>query len=56
MATPHVAGVAALYLQNHTTASPAEVSAALVSNATSNKISSLPRKPKSPNLLLYTNY
>jgi subtilisin family serine protease len=33
MAAPHVAGAAALYLQSHTTASPAQVSAAITSAA-----------------------
>jgi subtilisin family serine protease len=54
MATPHVAGVAALYLQTHPTASPATVSAALVANATLNKVTS--PGTGSPNRLLFTNY
>ncbi len=36
MASPHVAGVAALYLATHTTASPATVRNAIVNNATLN--------------------
>ncbi len=40
MASPHVAGVAALYLQTHPTASPATVSSAIVSAATANKVKS----------------
>lgn len=36
MAAPHVAGVAALYLAEHPTASPAEVFRAVVENATQN--------------------
>jgi subtilisin family serine protease len=38
MATPHVAGVAALYLSANPTASPAAVQTALKANATPNKI------------------
>ncbi len=54
MATPHVAGVAALYLQGNPAASPATVGNALVGNATSGKVSNAGRQ--SPNLLLFTNY
>ena len=50
MATPHVAGAAALYLSTHPTATPAQVRDALVTGATANKVSD----PKgSPNKLLY---
>lgn len=52
MASPHVAGVAALYLWNHTTASPAAVSSALISNSTLNKVTS--PGTDSPNRLLYS--
>lgn len=52
MATPHVTGAAALYLQNNTTASPATVSSALTSNATSGVLTSI--GTGSPNLLLFT--
>ncbi len=38
MATPHVAGVAALYLQGNAQASPAQVAGALTANATSDRI------------------
>ena len=41
MATPHVAGAAALYLQQNPGASPAEVAANVVSNATSGALSGL---------------
>ena len=54
MATPHVAGVAALYLQSNPTASAATVRNALVANATSGKVTSAGRN--SPNLLLFSNY
>jgi serine protease len=52
MATPHVAGVAALYLATHTTASPATVRNALVNNATANVISGA--GTGSPNRLLFS--
>jgi subtilisin family serine protease len=54
MASPHVAGVAALYLQGNPTASPATVRNALVANATANVVTSAGRN--SPNRLLFTNY
>jgi subtilisin family serine protease len=41
MATPHVAGAAALYLQLHPGASPAEVTANIIGNATSGALSGL---------------
>ncbi|ONI90710.1 peptidase S8 [Saccharothrix sp. ALI-22-I] len=52
MATPHVAGAAALYLATHPTDAPATVQAALINATTPNKISD-PRAG-SPNRLLYT--
>ena len=42
MAAPHVAGVAARYLQNNRTASPATVRNAIVNTASLNKLSGLP--------------
>lgn len=54
MATPHVAGVAALYLQSNTSAAPATVRNAIVNNATAGVVSNAGRN--SPNRLLYTNY
>lgn len=52
MATPHVAGVAALYLQNNPTASPATVAGAITSTATSGRLTGI--GTGSPNLLLYS--
>src|SRR5205809_43932 len=52
MAAPHVAGAAALYLQGHLSALPAEVGQAIKSAATPNKITGNPSG--TPNLLLYT--
>lgn len=54
MATPHVAGVAALYLQGNTSATPAAVASALINNTTPNVVTS--RGTGSPNRLLFTNY
>jgi subtilisin family serine protease len=52
MATPHVAGVAALYLQNHASASPSQVFSAIINGATSGRLSGI--GSGSPNLLLYS--
>src|SRR5215212_3002315 len=52
MATPHVTGVAALYLQNNTTASPATVANAIISTATTNHLTGI--GAGSPNRLLYS--
>jgi subtilisin family serine protease len=54
MATPHVAGVVALYLQGNPSASPAVVRNELVNNATSGKIPNEGRQ--SPDKLLFTGY
>jgi subtilisin family serine protease len=54
MAAPHVAGVVALYLQTHRSASPAEVRSALVGNSTVGLVSNPGQE--SPNRLLFTNY
>jgi subtilisin family serine protease len=54
MATPHVAGVAALYLQGSPSASPATVRNAIVNGATAGKVTN--PGTGSPNLLLFTNY
>ena len=50
MATPHVAGAAAVYLASHTSASPATVASALVNGATSGVVTSA--GTGSPNRLL----
>ncbi|MFC9246184.1 S8 family peptidase [Streptomyces sp. NPDC057136] len=52
MATPHTAGVAALYLSTHPTATPAQVRNALVNNATSGKVQN--PLTGSPNKLLHS--
>jgi aqualysin 1 len=52
MASPHVAGVAALYLQGNTGASPATVTSAIVNAATTGKVTSA--GSGSPNRLLYS--
>ena len=52
MATPHVAGAAALYLAGHPTASPATVQSALIANSTANRITN--PGSGSPNRLLFT--
>ena len=54
MATPHVAGVIAQYLELNPTAMPAQVRAALIANATAGVISNLPAN--TPNLLLYNGF
>ncbi len=54
MASPHVAGAAALYLQGAPGASPATVTSALTGNATTGKVTSA--GTGSPNLLLYTGF
>jgi subtilisin family serine protease len=52
MATPHVAGVAALYLQGSPSASPSTVSSAIVNGATANVLTNV--GSGSPNKLLYS--
>jgi aqualysin 1 len=51
MATPHVTGAAALYLETHPTASPAEVTSSIVAAATQGVITGL--GTGSPNRLLF---
>ena len=52
MATPHVAGVAALYLESARTALPADVAAAITGQATAGTV--VNAGTGSPNLLLYS--
>jgi subtilisin family serine protease len=52
MATPHVSGAAALYLETHPTATPAQVAAALQSAASANAVKLVPSPTL--NLLLFT--
>src|SRR5215210_5390683 len=52
MATPHVAGVAALYLQNNSTASPSTVRDQIVNTATTGVLTGI--GTGSPNRLLYS--
>jgi serine protease len=54
MASPHVAGAAALYLHANPGASPAQVFGALVNNATTGRLSNI--GSGSPNALLYTGF
>ncbi|MBI4259679.1 MAG: S8 family serine peptidase [Actinobacteria bacterium] len=54
MATPHVAGVAALFMQGDPTATPAEVEVAIESNATAGVVQDA--GAGSPNLLLYSGF
>jgi subtilisin family serine protease len=52
MAAPHVSGAAALYLQGNPSATPATVHSFIVTNASTNKLTSI--GTGSPNRLLYT--
>jgi subtilisin family serine protease len=52
MATPHVAGAAALYLQGNPYAAPSTVHSAIVTNATPNRLAGI--GAGSPNRLLFT--
>ena len=54
MATPHVAGVAALYLQGNPAATPLQVRNAIVANATTGVV--LSPGSGSPNRLLFSSY
>ncbi|MDB4891614.1 MAG: peptidase and in kexin sedolisin [Gemmatimonadetes bacterium] len=54
MATPHVAGVIAQYLQLNPSAPPAQVRSALIANATPAVLSGVPAG--TPNLLLYNGF
>ncbi|MFE0028780.1 S8 family serine peptidase, partial [Amycolatopsis sp. NPDC059021] len=52
MATPHVVGAAALYLEKNTSATPQQVRDALVNGGTKDKVTN--PGTGSPNVLLYT--
>ncbi len=54
MAAPHVAGVAALYLQGDPTASPATVGSAITGGATAGTVTGGPTG--TPDLLLFSSY
>ena len=54
MASPHVAGIVALYLERHPAATPAQVRSALVSGATLDRISD--PGVGSPNRLVYSGF
>jgi len=54
MAAPHVAGVAALFLQGNPGSTPAQVASALVNNATTGKVTSA--GTGSPNRLLFSGF
>jgi subtilisin family serine protease len=54
MASPHVAGVAALFLQNNRTATPTQVASALAGNATTGVVTSA--GTGSPNRLLFSGF
>jgi subtilisin family serine protease len=54
MASPHVAGAAALYLQLNPNATPSDVASALVNNATPGVVGNV--GDGSPNRLLYTGF
>lgn len=54
MAAPHVAGVAALYLATHPTASPSAVRTSLVAGATAHEV--VDPGMRSPDLLLYSRF
>jgi len=51
MSSPHVAGVAALYLHDNPTATPSQVATAIINDATANVLTSI--GTGSPNLLLH---
>ncbi|MGH3861907.1 S8 family serine peptidase [Actinokineospora sp.] len=54
MASPHVAGAAAVYLGLNTSATPAQVRDALVNNGSTGKLTGI--NTGSPNVLLYTGF
>lgn len=58
MASPHTAGVAALYLESNPGASPATVAKSIASAATTRRITGIDRRfyPGTANLLLFTDH
>ena len=56
MAAPHVAGVAALYLQGNAAATPAAVRTALFNNTTKGIVTSANKERTANNHLLFSNY
>ncbi len=56
MASPMVAGAAALYLQRHPTATPAQVRAEILRGATNGVLDAATLEPGSPNKLLFASY
>ncbi|KAK9820560.1 hypothetical protein WJX72_011655 [[Myrmecia] bisecta] len=54
MAAPHVAGVAAIYLESHPQATPAEVKSAILTAATLNRLKMDGTRPGTPNRQLYS--
>ena len=54
MASPHVAGTAALYLETSPTATPSQVANAIITNATTGKVTNA--GSGSPNRLLYSRF
>lgn len=54
MAAPHVAGVAALWLQNHSSDTPTEVTAAILDAVSVNRLGEIPNG--TTNTLLYTGF
>jgi subtilisin family serine protease len=53
MASPHVAGVAALYLEQNPAAQPSDIVGLMTSDSTPSKVKS--PGSGSPNLLIFTN-
>jgi len=53
MSAAHVGGVVALYLEENTTATPAEVANAVTANATLNRVANI--SPDTPNRLLFSH-
>ncbi len=54
MSVPHVAGVAALWLEGHPNATPAEVKQAILAAATQGSLDATGMLPGTPNALLYS--